>query len=59
MSGNNNSKPVTKEDASRIQSSQAKGGNGTGTGSFASRAQSAGDKNTNNAPQGGNAGAKK
>ncbi|KAH7349236.1 hypothetical protein BKA66DRAFT_431659, partial [Pyrenochaeta sp. MPI-SDFR-AT-0127] len=45
MSGNRNQ--MSKSDASRIQSSQAKGGKDTGTGSFAARAQSAGDINAN------------
>jgi hypothetical protein len=36
--------PMTKEDAARIQSSQAKAGHDTGKGSFAARAQSAADK---------------
>lgn len=36
--------PMTKEAASRIQSSQDKNGKDTGKNSFASRAQSAGDK---------------
>jgi hypothetical protein len=34
---------TTKEDAARIQSSQAKAGHDTGKGSFAARAQSAAD----------------
>jgi hypothetical protein len=37
--------PMTKEASSRIQSTQATGGKDTGSGSFASRAQSAGDTN--------------
>lgn len=36
--------PMTKEDASRIQASQAKAGHDTGKGSFAASAQAAGDK---------------
>ncbi|RCI05022.1 hypothetical protein CU098_012850 [Rhizopus stolonifer] len=39
--------PITKQDASRIQSSQAKTGKDTGKGSFSSRAQSAADRNAN------------
>lgn len=39
--------PMTKEDAARIQSSQAKGGHDMGPGGFAARAQAAGDKNAN------------
>ncbi|TID17987.1 hypothetical protein E6O75_ATG10632 [Venturia nashicola] len=39
--------PMTKEAASDIASSQAKAGHDTGAGTFASRAQSAGDRNTN------------
>ncbi|KAG2433826.1 hypothetical protein HXX76_008183 [Chlamydomonas incerta] len=35
---------MTKEDSSRIQSSQAKGGHDTGKDTFAARAQSAGDR---------------
>jgi len=38
---------MTKEDASRIQSSQAQGGKDMSSSGFASRAQSAGDRNTN------------
>ncbi|KAI9667136.1 MAG: hypothetical protein M1831_001313 [Alyxoria varia] len=38
---------MSKSDASRIQSSQTTGGKDTGAGSFAARAQSAGDRNTN------------
>ncbi|KAF2705153.1 hypothetical protein K504DRAFT_388154 [Pleomassaria siparia CBS 279.74] len=41
------SSPMTKEAASNIQSTQATGGKDTGAGTFAARAQSAGDKNTN------------
>lgn len=40
-------KPMTQEDAQRIQSSQEKAGHDTGKGSFAATAQSAGDKNAN------------
>lgn len=40
-------KQMTKTDSSRIQSSQSKSGNSVGKNSFSSRAQSAGDKNTN------------
>jgi hypothetical protein len=47
MSNNPKKKPMTKEAASRIQSSQAKNNQDTGKGSFASRAQSTGDKHTN------------
>ncbi|KAJ3408108.1 hypothetical protein HDV05_005141 [Chytridiales sp. JEL 0842] len=36
---------MSSSDASRIQSSQATAGHGTGAGSFASRAQSAGARN--------------
>ena len=35
---------MTKGDSSRIQSTQATAGKGTGAGSFASRAQSAADR---------------
>ncbi|KZT30014.1 hypothetical protein NEOLEDRAFT_1238177 [Neolentinus lepideus HHB14362 ss-1] len=45
---------VTPSAASRIQSTQAKGGNDTGKGSFPSRVQSAAARNTN---AGGAAGA--
>lgn len=38
---------MTKDDAARIQSTQAKNDRDTGKGSFASRAQSAADKNAN------------
>ncbi|OHE90543.1 hypothetical protein CORC01_14167 [Colletotrichum orchidophilum] len=38
---------MTKEDASRIQGSQAKAGNDMSSGGFAARAQGAGDRNTN------------
>ncbi|KXH52982.1 hypothetical protein CSAL01_13584 [Colletotrichum salicis] len=38
---------VTKDDASRIQSSQAKGGKDMSSGGFAARAQGAGDRNAN------------
>lgn len=38
---------MTQQSAGKIQSSQAKGGKDTGKGSFASRAQSAGDRNAN------------
>ncbi|KAJ4269614.1 hypothetical protein NW762_001282 [Fusarium torreyae] len=44
MSGKDNSTPMTKEAAARIQSAEAKSGNDPG---FAARAQSAGDKNAN------------
>ncbi|KAJ9604280.1 hypothetical protein H2200_011114 [Cladophialophora chaetospira] len=40
-------KEMTKRDASRIQSSQAKGGRDMSSKSFAARAQSAGDRNAN------------
>lgn len=43
--------PMTKDDSSRIQSSQEKGGHDTGKGSFAARAQSAGDKYSNTQEQ--------
>ncbi|OAL49835.1 hypothetical protein IQ07DRAFT_644118 [Pyrenochaeta sp. DS3sAY3a] len=36
---------MTKADSERIQSTQAKGGNDVGAGSFAAKAQSAGDRN--------------
>ncbi|KAL0565422.1 hypothetical protein ABG067_009621, partial [Albugo candida] len=39
--------PMKKSDASRIQSTQDKSRQDTGKGSFASRAQSAADKNEN------------
>lgn len=45
--------PTTQSDASRIQSTQAKSGQDTGKSSFASRAQSAGDRNTNQSGGGG------
>lgn len=50
--------PTSKEDASRIQASQAKNNRDTGKNSFSSRAQSAGDRNTNQSGdnQGGNQG---
>ncbi|CBX97397.1 hypothetical protein LEMA_P105280.1 [Plenodomus lingam JN3] len=55
MSGNTKdggkSTPMTSSDASRIQSTQATGGKDTSSGSFASRAQSAGDKNANTGGQ--------
>ncbi|KAL1839631.1 hypothetical protein VTJ49DRAFT_1292 [Mycothermus thermophilus] len=38
---------MTKDDASRIQSTQGTGGHYTGAGSFAACAQSAGDRNAN------------
>ncbi|KAK4697869.1 hypothetical protein P7C71_g268, partial [Lecanoromycetidae sp. Uapishka_2] len=57
-SSNNKSSQMSKSDASRIQSSQATGGKDTGAGSFAARAQSAGDKNTN-ASKGGEGGSSK
>ncbi|RME59954.1 hypothetical protein D6779_03095 [Candidatus Parcubacteria bacterium] len=37
---------MTKEDAKRIQSTQASKGRNTGKGSFSARAQSAADRNT-------------
>ncbi|KAL8828947.1 MAG: hypothetical protein Q9191_002295 [Dirinaria sp. TL-2023a] len=43
---------MTKEDASRIQSTQAKSGGDTSKGGFAARAQSAGDRNTNTSSTG-------
>ncbi|KAF2710729.1 hypothetical protein K504DRAFT_500673 [Pleomassaria siparia CBS 279.74] len=58
MSNPNPSKTqMTKEDAGRIQSSQAKGGKDTGKGSFAAIAQSAGDKNAKGAGAGAGASA--
>lgn len=49
------SQTMSKEDASRIQSSQAQAGHDTGKDTFASRAQSAGDKNKNaKSSEGGN-----
>ncbi|TGZ77223.1 hypothetical protein EX30DRAFT_344319 [Ascodesmis nigricans] len=50
----NKGKDTSKADASRIQSTQEKGGKDTGTGSFASRAQSAADKKTTESATGGN-----
>ncbi|KAF2117996.1 hypothetical protein BDV96DRAFT_644329 [Lophiotrema nucula] len=50
--GGGKSTPMTKSDASRIQSTQATSGKDTGAGSFAARAQSAGDKNANSGQQG-------
>ncbi|CAK1359111.1 uncharacterized protein RHO25_002522 [Cercospora beticola] len=44
---------MSKEDAARIQSANAKSGNDQG---FAQRAQSAADKNVNTASKGGNSG---
>ncbi|KAL5614916.1 hypothetical protein BROUX41_004994 [Berkeleyomyces rouxiae] len=44
---------MTQSDASRIQSSQARAGNDMSSGSFASRAQSAGDRNAYTASVGG------
>ncbi|BFZ62856.1 hypothetical protein YB2330_003966 [Saitoella coloradoensis] len=44
---------MSQSDASRIQSSQAKSGNGPG---FAARAQSAGDRNANSGQSGGGGG---
>ncbi|KJK86982.1 hypothetical protein H633G_09164 [Metarhizium anisopliae BRIP 53284] len=50
---------MTKSDSSRIQSSQAKGGNDMSSGGFAARAQSAGDRHDNNQHSGsGNGGSK-
>ncbi|KAF1990173.1 hypothetical protein K402DRAFT_390473 [Aulographum hederae CBS 113979] len=49
---------MTKEDAARIQSSNAKSGADTGKLSFPARAQAAGDKNAN-AGQGQGEGGKK
>ena len=46
------SKKITKEEASRIQSSQEKAGRDTGKDSFASRAQSAADKQANSEQSG-------
>ncbi|KAI0073967.1 hypothetical protein K474DRAFT_1602385 [Panus rudis PR-1116 ss-1] len=43
---------TTPADASRIQSSQAKSGNDTGKGSFASRAQGAATRNATGGPKG-------
>ncbi|QDS77542.1 hypothetical protein FKW77_001036 [Venturia effusa] len=45
---------MTKEAASNIQSTQAKAGHDTSSGSFAARAQGAGDRNANNANTGNN-----
>ncbi|CAG8960635.1 hypothetical protein HYFRA_00013513 [Hymenoscyphus fraxineus] len=45
---------MTKEDSSRIQSTQAKGGNDMTSTGFAARAQGAADRNTNAAATGGN-----
>ncbi|MCJ1449731.1 hypothetical protein MMC28_000059 [Mycoblastus sanguinarius] len=53
MSSNN--QKMTQSDAARIQSTQATSGKNTGTGSFAARAQSAGDKNTNSSSSKGSA----
>ncbi|EKM76459.1 hypothetical protein AGABI1DRAFT_87199 [Agaricus bisporus var. burnettii JB137-S8] len=50
--------PMKPSDASRIQSSQAKGGKPVGSNSFASRSQSAGQTNVNKGvinPSGGTA----
>ncbi|KAK2058369.1 hypothetical protein LY76DRAFT_646238 [Colletotrichum caudatum] len=38
---------MTKDDASRIQSTQAQGGKDMSSGGFAARAQGAGDRNAN------------
>ncbi|KAF7896539.1 hypothetical protein EAF00_006553 [Botryotinia globosa] len=38
---------MTKDDASRIQSTQARGGNDMSSSGFAARAQGAGDRNAN------------
>lgn len=51
------SNQTSKSDAQRIQSTQATGGKDTGAGSFAARAQSAGDKNANADAAKGSAGA--
>lgn len=45
MSKKSDSPTTTKEDASRIQSSQDKAGRDTGKNTFASRSQSAADRN--------------
>ncbi|KAJ4993145.1 hypothetical protein SVAN01_01497 [Stagonosporopsis vannaccii] len=54
-SSNNGAKSstMTSSDASRIQSTQARGGKDMSSGGFAARAQSAGDRNAN---QTGNSG---
>ncbi|KAI1437167.1 hypothetical protein GGR50DRAFT_116188 [Xylaria sp. CBS 124048] len=52
-------KPMTPEDASRIQSSQAKNGRDMASGGFAARAQAAAARNVNSgavAGQGGRVG---
>lgn len=52
---------MSKENSSRIQSSQAKGGHDVGKGSLYARAQSAGDRNANagGTGKGGSGGGKK
>ncbi|KAF1346389.1 hypothetical protein EJ07DRAFT_144205 [Lizonia empirigonia] len=47
------SSTMTKSDASRVQSSQARGEKDTSPGSFAARAQGAGDRNSNKTGSGG------
>ncbi|KAE8354937.1 hypothetical protein BDV28DRAFT_146641 [Aspergillus coremiiformis] len=42
---------MTKEDAERIQSTQARGGQDMSSSGFAARAQAAGDRNANTAAQ--------
>ncbi|KAF9638007.1 hypothetical protein BFW01_g8904 [Lasiodiplodia theobromae] len=42
------SNPMTNQDSSRVQSTQAKGGGDISSGGFAARAKSAGDRNTVN-----------
>ncbi|KAI9803310.1 MAG: hypothetical protein M1825_002101 [Sarcosagium campestre] len=47
------SKDMSKSDSASVQSSQATGGKDTGKGTFAARAQSAGDNNSNSQGGGG------
>ncbi|KAI9280782.1 hypothetical protein BY458DRAFT_430567 [Sporodiniella umbellata] len=54
MSNQVNYKPMDKEAASRIQSTQTKNEKDVGASSFTSRAQSAGDRNANTAQKGSN-----
>ncbi|KAH7406392.1 hypothetical protein DE146DRAFT_786240 [Phaeosphaeria sp. MPI-PUGE-AT-0046c] len=49
--GGAKSTSMTQSDASRIQSSQARGGGDMTSSGFASRAQSAGDRNANTSGQ--------
>ncbi|KAI8643878.1 hypothetical protein BD408DRAFT_414033 [Parasitella parasitica] len=46
--------PMSKSDASRIQSTQAKNNRDTGPNSFAARSQSAADRNANQSGAGAN-----